>query len=60
MESSLEPKACGKLGSLEESLTTRRLWWRMSQAGTQVTIITKFQMIVRPANRLKIDILARI
>lgn len=36
---------------------TRRLWWRISQAGTQVTIITKFQIIVRPANRLKIYIL---
>ena len=40
-------------GSFAESLITSILWWRMSQAGTQVDISTKFHTIVKLEKMLK-------
>ena len=44
------------LGSLAESLMTSILWWRMSQAGTQVDISKKFHTMVRLEKMLKCEI----
>ena len=41
------------LGSFAESLTTRSLWWRMSQAGTQEDISRKFHTMVSEEKMLE-------
>ena len=47
------PSGLGMFGSFAESLITSILWWRMSQAGTQVDISTKFHTIVKLEKMLK-------